>query len=495
MFEPSFETSAFFITVLFFFRVIIIFRYQTNAVDEFSYLLLLREFRKKIPIDLGDKFVLEDDKSFYPIGYIFYLYIFKRMLSYKTGKIIVILIPDVIEFAAAALFLNLMSVEFDLSLLFALIVFSPAKLAYNNQLASRGLGDLFFFLFCLAFVLANSDQHLFLSYFLMSVGTVGVILTHKMTLQLLIFAVVPTLFIFLEIHAEFFLISVITSIALSYMVLGKAFSVGQALAHFDIVSFWYRNWPFLGKDQFHLFRPHTVQLKTEYHANNVRSVIEKIIRSVGHNPIAAVIVVYSILIGEWNTFAIIVMSIWAMVLATLFIDPLKCLGAGHLYVQNTVGASAIFFVIELQSSKDSFTWLLVLGLLGFLASSGIVVFKLLKVDDKKQKNQALEKIAECLESLELGTVLVVPFGLSNLVGLRTKHRIFFGGHTSGFRKLEPYWPIWRTLPIADKNFSVDYIVSERSEEEVINVMLQGFKTEILIQNDYWIVRRVRRMVA
>ena len=277
--------------------------------------------------------------------------------------------------------------------------------------------------------------------------------------------------------------------------LGKAFCVGQGLAHFDIVSFWYRNWQHLGKDQFHLFRQHTVELKTQYHANNIRSVIAKIIRSIGHNPLAAVIVPYAIFFGEWNTFAIIVTAIWAMVFATLFIDPLKCLGAGHLYVQNTVGVTAIFFMIELQSSNNVLNWLLVLGLSGFFASSGVFVFKLLKVDDKKQKNRALEKIAEFLDALESGTVLVVPFGSSNLIGLRTKHRIFFGGHTSGFRKLEPYWPIWRTLPIADKNFSVDYVVSERSEEEVINVMLQGFKTEILIQNDYWIVRRVRRMFA
>lgn len=496
MFEVNVETSAILIAALLVIRVVIVFRYQINAVDEYSYLLLLREFRKKIPIDLGDKFTLEDSKSFYPIGYLIYLYIFRRLLNSKLGKAAIIILPDFLEFIVAAIFLKFISVEFDYFIIFFLIVFSPSKLSYNNQLSSRGLGDLFFFLFCMAIVsVVEFGQGSLFLYFLISASVAGVILTHKMTLQLLVLAIFPALLIFSDINLSFLLGSLIAAIVGSCLLLGKDFSVGQARAHLDIVSFWHRNWRYLGEDQFYLFRDQAVQSETRFHANKFGRFIEKMIRSIGHNPMAAVIVPYVIFSGDWNVVVTIIMAIWVMVLATLFINPLKCLGAGHLYVQNTVGVSMVFWILELQTFSDGPNWLFIFALIGFLGASGLFVFQLFKSNHEILKTRALEESAEFLNSLEAGTVLAIPFGSSNFLGLRTKHKIFFGGHTLGFKKLEPYWPVWRKSPTADKNFSIDYIVSQRSEEDLIKVLFQDFNLAIVNQNDFWIIRRAERSFA
>ena len=136
--------------------------------------------------------------------------------------------------------------------------------------------------------------------------------------------------------------------------------------------------------------------------------------------------------------------IYLLTILTLFIPKLRFLGAGHLY---------LFFVIPPSAIYLSFIPLTSQTLLILLIGSGLLAFSLFKAYELAksrniEKESGFHEMVDFLSSLETKNVAVFPLQSADELAFKTKHKILWGGHGLGFKKLEGFFPIL-TVPLKE----------------------------------------------
>lgn len=438
------------------------------GVDHWYWKAYVERYRKegRFPPDLPEYRL--DVAQWYPPVFPLMLSLLPSALFDKFSHVVAI----VIDLARA---ISLMAMVYSLTSGDAIAVgiaggvyaLTPLLVSYNVQLNPRGLAAIMLdFVFFSATLLFFFKAPSWLWWVLVPSSGL-LLLTHKMTTQLFWFlCLVGGLFLDWRLLA---LVPLSMAVAL---ILSLGFYRKVLIAHWDIVSFWYRNWPWLGANpvmESPIYGIPEYETPRKLHRSGIAGVAKHVFSQSAYNPFAWLLVVVLILNPvlpiHLTGFPLFVTGglalTLAFALATALIAPIRCLGAGHLYLYNAAFASSIVWALLYHKSAQQVMPLLVLG--GAASLLAIARFYVhVKQSPTLKVDSDFESVLQFLSSKPKGAVICVPPQWYDVVAYKTGLPVLYGGHGYGFKLLEPTYP--RLLvPLSDliQRFDSRYIVYEK----------------------------------
>jgi hypothetical protein len=356
-----------------------------------------------------------------------------------------------------------LSVILIAALLYATI---PIQISYNIQLNPRGLAAIMFdLLLILVLLIIVKQANPVVWFFVILLGAL-ILLTHKMTTQIMVLAT----FVTAAIYKNPFLLFLVPAWFLAAIVLSRGFYLKVLVAHVEIVKFWNRNWKWVGADVLRespLYGDGRHERPKKLHKTGLKGLFWYAFILFGFNPAAwiACILVYEriflsspILIYPTPLLLwLLIPCLWATLTSVL--NPLKCFGAGYLYMYNTSLISSLVIALTYRYSRDPSlsSYLLAVSLILNLAGVALYFVQFLR-DKRTRVDKGLDVMLDRLRKLPHGVVMCLPANWCEVVAYKTSHYVLWGGHGLGFTKLEPTWPRL-LIPIKEvlSTYNVKYI--------------------------------------
>ena len=344
----------------------------------------------------------------------------------------------------------------------------PIQTSYNIQLNPRGLGALMLevvLLLLLWIEALGGSAWLWVPVVVLS-GLI--LLTHKMTTQVFWFIILGTALI----YRNWPLLGLIPASMAAAFVLSGGFYVKVLRAHAEIVAFWNRNWRWIGADWLRespIYGDPSYERPEKLHPPGLKGLVWKLYVLFGFNPAAwiACLLVYERLLLPspvliYPTYLLVWLllpCLWALL--TTFLPPLKCLGAGYLYVYNTslLAALLLSLTFEFTRAPEVSTALVVVSLT--LNVAGLVTYYIRFTRDRRARvDTGLAVMLDALVKEPSGVVWCIPSSWSEVVSYKTGHAVLWGGHGYGFGRMEPVWPRL-LMPVRDlfAQYQVRYLLT------------------------------------
>lgn len=421
-----------------------------------------REFPPVLP-----QFLL-DEKQWYPP-------LFPLLVSQLPNRVfdrfshLLAIVIDLFRMVLLLLVVWLFSGRFP-SVIAAAVIYAttPILVTYNVQLNPRGLGALFLdgVAVLLVWVLWHDGTPWI--WVVIVVLSALILLMHKMTTQLFWFLAVS---VGVMTH-DWRIVALVPLSIVSAIVMSRGFYWKVLRAHWDIVTFWARNWRWLGAHpvlESPLYGDPDYETPTKFFRSGLRGHIRRLLYVIGFNPWAwAAIAVFVPMHSDMNAMsredmwvALWVGLILGFVLLTTYVPFLRCLGSGYLYLYNSAFPTALFIGMTWGGSRHDWTVNVILA--GTLATCAIgLAFYLhtlyrsrtLKVDENL--NRALEQ----LRAESDGVVMCLPQHWHDVVAYRTGKPVLFGAHGYGFRHIEAIFPRFlRPVAHVISEFNVRYLIT------------------------------------
>jgi hypothetical protein len=275
-----------------------------------------------------------------------------------------------------------------------------------------------------------------------------ILLTHKMTTQLFWFLCLGAGFLIMDWR----FLALIPASVLMAMIISKGFYWKVLIAHWDIVTFWNRNWRWL---QAHPIKESPIygeagyETPTKFHRKGLPGILRHLSYFWGYYPGAWIlcllilgvatlgkgIIIPSIEVLWWITLTLL------FALVTVFVPFLKCLGSGYFYLYNIAFPAALFWGLSIGGKEAVLPFWL--GLFIAVAASlfNILLFYRKLLASKTQKiDTDLEKLLDYLKTAPKGAVMCLPPQWYDVVAYKTGQPVLYGGHAYGFKLLEPIFP-------------------------------------------------------
>lgn len=345
---------------------------------------------------------------------------------------------------------------------------TPVLISYNVQLNPRGLGALFLdglIVLVLWFYLHDSPVWIWILVLLLS-GLI--LLTHKMTTQLFWFLCFASGLLMMDWR----LLALIPASILTALLISKGFYWNVMRAHWDIVTFWNRNWRWL---QAHPIKESPIygekdyETPTKFHRKGMAGVLRHTRYLLGYNPWVWILCVLSagtlhVVVRDWGLSPWV---FWWMVLtllfvvSTVFVPFMKCLGSGYFYLYNAAFPAALLWGIVISGNNEGiFIWY---GFLIALATSLLAIFlfyRNLKFSKTQKIDYDFENLLDYLKASSKGTVMCLPPQWYDAVAYKTGQPVLWGGHGYGFKLLELIFPrLLLSMQEILSRYNVRYLVT------------------------------------
>lgn len=324
---------------------------------------------------------------------------------------------------------------------------TPIQISYNIQLNPRGLAAIMLDAFLMALLWAYQGGPAWLWGAMVGLGGL-ILLTHKMTTQLFWFLALGTALVYRWWEL---LLLIPGSIAAAF-IMSRGFYVNVLRAHWDIVSFWARNWPWIGADPIRespVYGDGQFQRPEKLHKPGLRGLLWHGFILVGFSPAAwiACLLVYERLFIESplliypTPFLVWLLLICGFAGLTAFVPWLKSLGAGYLYVYNSSLLASLVLALTFQFTRaPQFSTPFVLLAIALNIAGLLVYYHQLLGNRRTRVDDEMAWMIEHLREQPRGVVMCVPTNWSEVVAYKTDHQVLWGAHGYGFRLLEPTWP-------------------------------------------------------
>lgn len=355
-------------------------------------------------------------------------------------------------------------------LLIAALVYAttPIQISYNIQLNPRGLAAIMLDGLLISLLLAILNPgHLWFWIVIVLLGSL-VLLTHKMTSQLMMFIIVGTA----AIYGRPELLLLFPAMFAAAMVMSCGFYWNVLLAHIEIVQFWHRNWRWIGADPLRespIYGDVHYKRAEKLHKNGLQGLVWHVFIMFGFNPAAwiASLFVYerlfmnsSVLIYPTPLLVwLLLPCIW--VILTSLVLPLRRFGAGYLYVYNTSLMASLVLALTYRYSRAPELSLILLLLAVSLNIFGIIIYYRQFLSNKRMRvDDGLEHMLNRLRQLPEGVVMCLPVHWCEVVSYKSCQPVLWGGHGLGFKNLQPTWPRLM-IPIQDvlNIYNVSYLLT------------------------------------
>jgi len=223
-------------------------------------------------------------------------------------------------------------------------------------------------------------------------------------------------------------------------------------AHVDIISFWYRNWPWSGSNpilESPVYGEPGFESATKYYRSGWRPWLRRLQFVIGFNPwVPAVLVIGMAAYAEGYALSKIEAWVFAwlslcfvLALLTTLVPMLRCLGQGYLYGYNGSFPAALALGMTWGQMENGKFWQAAVALTVLACLVGLAAFfRTLRSSRTMKVDIQLEGAIERLAALPKGTVMCFPQHWHDVVAYRTQHPVLFGGHGYGIRQLQPLFP-------------------------------------------------------
>ena len=350
----------------------------------------------------------------------------------------------------------------------AVYALTPILITYNIQLNPRGLGALFLDMVIVLLILLIWHAAPLWLWFLVAILSGLILLTHKMTTQLFWFLCLTTG----ALSSDWRLLLLIPiSIAVA-LILSKGFYLKVLRAHWDIVTFWNRNWPWLSAHpvlESPIYGIKGYETPTKYFRSGLIGLWKRMQYIIGFNPWAWLLLVaagwaYGVgsnLLPEdiWTIRWLAIILLF--VILTTFLPAMRCLGQGYLYVYNSSFPAALVIGMIWGGKKHDMVVNMILFIAFILCIFCIAFYlwtlrksKTLKVDT--YMNDALKR----LRSLPNGVVICLPHNWYDVVSYKSVKPVLFGAHGYGFKLAEFVFPrLTKPISYLINRFNVKYLLT------------------------------------
>ena len=419
-----------------------------QGCDAYYFLMASEALRRsrRLPIVLPPVYLLEPQEQWYPPGFTILLALLPRRFVERCYWVLTNAIDSVI---AAALFLWLWEAHGPGAAWVGGLAYSASALFDEyGTLTSRSLASLLTALLLVASYLWTDAGGG--AWALAGAITAGYALlhTHKLSVQLLWF-LIPFLAV-IERDVAWFV-----PLAASYvaaLAIGRGQFVNILRAHWDIVSFWQRNWRHLGA---HAVDESPIYGDSEagtgfYGSAGPKTLRLQVRRLLQFNPAAIALPVVVLANGSLDQFEVFlwhcVVGIYLWSALTLIVDPLKCLGEGTKYIKFAIPPSLALVAGPLVEAGDALT----LAILGTVLGAQCVLYFLVArrsravaVVQSGVLTPALSALLSRTATLGNIRLMCLPSHLADLAAYRTGAPVLWGTHGYGFKRAEAFFPIMR----------------------------------------------------
>lgn len=273
-------------------------------------------------------------------------------------------------------------------------------------------------------------------------------------------------------------------------VMSGGFYMKVLRAHWDIVRFWNRNWPWLQADPVRespVYGQAGYVTPTKLHLPGAWGVARHLRGLVRSLPAAWLIPTLWVtgLAGPTGGAERFIAGWFAVefgfAIATTFVNPLKCLGGGVLYLYNAAFPAALWYGLAVSGAAGRRS---PAAFAGVAVAAQLAVVTALLILGARRGRRALEPDWEAtmsfLQSAPRGVVLCLPQNLHDEVAYRTGQPVLFGGHGYGFEKLEPVFPrLLLSVREMKARYGLRYVLAiperlnEKLHEELLNVATEN----------------------
>ena len=424
-------------------RIAFILRAAGSGVDDYYWQQVAKGFRqsRQLPLVLPGKYLMEDERQFYPPLYGLLLSFLPSRLWRWGGFTALLLELGTVGILIGWLVASGLGNEISLTIVILGYLLAPVLASYNSQLNSRLLGQLFL----LTWVLALHPETLGINN-LVGIGIASfafamILLSHKMTLQLTVILLLPLCFTGSNLIP---LLTGVIGVIIAIPIVGPKFLISQIIAHHDIVTFWKRNMSFYGAHPIHhspVYGNPDERHKITLHGRGWRGVKKHMKLVVSYVP-AVWPLVFLVTLGyseapAWVLAWLFVTYMWA--LGTLFIPAIRCLGGGHLYLYNAVPPAVLLWAYIYDTGGQ----FVEIGLYAALALTMLVLVFAWQVVGNRSRtiDNDLEVLFKKFKDKPKMNMAVLPTQVAEPVACLTKHAVLWGGHSSGFEKFDGWFPV------------------------------------------------------
>jgi hypothetical protein len=344
---------------------------------------------------------------------------------------------------------------------------TPILVSYNVQLNPRGLAALTLDALLVTLLWTNQGGPWWAWAAACLLGGL-ILLTHKMTTQLFWFLILGTA----AIYRQWEVLLIIPGAVAAALVISRGFYANVMRAHWDIVSFWSRNWRWVGADQVRespVYGDGRYQRPEKLHKPGMRGIVWHCFLLFGFHPAAWVscLLVYERLFVESplliypTPFLVWLLLTCMFAFLTTFVRPMKCLGAGYLYVYNTSLLASLIAGLTFTFTRAPVLSSSFLALVLVLNVAGLVVYYRQTLRNSRTRlDDGLMQMIDELTARPRGVVFCIPSQWSEVVAYRTGLPVLWGGHGYGFKLLEPTFPRL-LLPIGEiaERYGVKYLLT------------------------------------
>ena len=356
--------------------------------------------------------------------------------------------------------------------------FTPILISYNVQLNPRGLGALFLDTIVLLLIWLIWHNGALWGWALVVLISGLLLLTHKMTTQLFWFSCIFSGLLL----SDWRLVILAPLSIISALILSRGFYFNILRGHWDIVSFWNRNWRWLSAHQIlesPIYGSPGYETPTKYYHSGIHGFIRRMQHLLGFNPWGWTILGVSLWM-YWNDPMHIYLRMedaWLIkwlsvilifILLTTFVPCLRCLGNGYLYNYNVTFPASILVAHvweALISSGGELHHSIVVEyiLYGTFLTCLVGIsfyFGVLKNSKTLKVDSDIDFAIKHLKQLPDGVVMCFPAHWHDLIAYKTNKKVLSGGHGFGFKLSEPIWPRL-LIPISEviEKYKVKFILS------------------------------------
>ena len=477
-------------------RIAPLWRHRHQGCDAYYYLLCAEVFRRshRLPIVLPSYYLLEPQEQAYPPLMCMLLGVLPgRWLTKSYWSI-----SPIIDGFSMALLVVWVGGRYGLvpGILAGIAYSANASLLLEfSSLTSRPLALLLTNCFLIASFLWTEG----VATALPVAAVLGVLLlyTHKLSVQLL-WCLLP--FLALTTLDWRWLVP----FAVAYLV---AFAIAPRLflrilyAHWDIVSYWRRNWSLLGA---HVVRQSPIYggEPTQdgfYRRHDISWLLRQIGKVLDYNcfvlfyPLA---ILYWSGLGRDGQFALLWAGgtyLWG--LATYLVPVLRCFGEGNKYFKYSLVPS--LFIAASSFSTDRF------GLAALIAivcvawtiySYGMTALRLGQpLLSMGRLSSELAPLVEQIKSAGGARVICLPPHLCDLVAFHARCPVLWGGHNYEFKRLEAFFPVLRhSVETFVKEFGLTHLLLDKRYVDLVELHLSSIS--IIAKSDNYLLVTFDRTV-
>lgn len=359
---------------------------------------------------------------------------------------------------------------------------TPILVSYNIQLNPRGLAALFLDILIallLWYYFANAPAWIWLTVIFVSAL---ILLTHKMTTQLLWFLCLCSGII----SQDWKVLALIPASIVTALIISRGFYFKVVRAHWDIITFWNRNWPWLGAhpiSESSVYGEKNYESDGKQHKKGLTGIIKHISFLLAYNPSAWLIFFIKVLTGTYKVTAgalptvsgvmlntnlsmfywlfLLLAFMLLFALLTVFVPFMRCLGMGYLYLYNAAFPAALLWGVAFYVSvRDKILWLEFILCLTLSVTCIIVFYRHLKESKTKRVDEKFDEALGYLKQCSKGTVMCLPMQWYDVVAYKTGQPVLYGAHGFGFELIEPVFPrLMITLQEAVNRYDIRYLLT------------------------------------